>query len=392
MKYIYFDASAGLSGDMILGALLDLGVSSSLFREKMAELKLPVEIQLKETKRATLRGLKVDVLVKAKKTVERKRSDIEDIIKKSRFSSSVKKNASAIFKKLFEAEARVHGHSIDEAHLHEAGADDAIVDIVGCCFLAEILEISEFYCSPLNLGQGWVKSSHGRLPVPPPAVAELLKGIPVYSAWVKQELVTPTGAAIVSTLVKKFIPLPELSYEKIGYGAGTRNFRDMPNILRAFLGNKKEFKAEKKACMIEANIDDSNPQVLATFFDTAFKLGAQDVFLTPILMKKGRLATKLTVLAEIDKIDSLISAVFKETSSIGVRYYPVERRVLERKIEKVGILGEKVAIKISYQEGKEVNIQPEFSDCLKLAKKSGLSVKEIMQLVLKEFYKEREKS
>ncbi len=392
MKYIYFDASAGLSGDMILGALLDLGVSSSLFREKMAELKLPVEIQLKETKRATLRGLKVDVLVKAKKTVERKRSDIEDIIKRSGFSSSVKKNASAIFKKLFEAEARVHGHSVNEAHLHEAGADDAIVDIVGCCFLAEILDISEFYCSPLNLGQGWVKSSHGRLPVPAPAVAELLKGIPVYSAWIKAELVTPTGAAIVSTLVKKFIPLPELSYKKIGCGAGTRNFRDMPNILRAFYGDKKEFSAEKNAYMIETNIDDSNPQVLATFFDTAFKLGAQDVFLTPILMKKGRLATKLTVLAEIDKIDSLISAVFKETSSIGVRYFPVERRVLERKIEKVGILGEKVAIKISYQEGKEVNIQPEFSDCLRLAKKSDLSVKEIMQLVLKEFYKERERS
>jgi len=392
MKYIYFDASAGLSGDMILGALLDLGVSSSLFREKMAELKLPIEIQLKETKRATLRGLKVDVLVKAKKTVERTRSDIEDIIKKSRFSSSVKKNASAIFKKLFEAEARVHGHSVNEAHLHEAGADDAIVDIVGCCFLAEILEISEFYCSPLNLGQGWVKSSHGRLPVPAPAVAELLKGIPVYSAWIKAELVTPTGAAIVSTLVKKFIPLPEISYEKIGCGAGTSNFRKLPNILRAFYGNKKEFNAERKAYMIEANIDDSNPQVLATFFDTAFKLGALDVFLTPVLMKKGRLATKLTVLTETDKIDSLISAVFKETSSIGVRYFPVERRVLERKIEKVGILGEKVAIKISYHEGKEVNIQPEFSDCLRLAKKSDLSVKEIMQLVLKEFYKEREKS
>jgi len=392
MKYIYLDASAGLSGDMILGALLDLGVSSSLFREKMAELKLPVEIQLKETKRATLRGLKVDVLVKAKKMVERKRSDIEDIIKRSSFSSSVKKNASAIFKKLFEAEARVHGHCVNEAHLHEAGADDAIVDIVGCCFLAEILDISEFYCSPLNLGQGWVKSSHGRLPVPAPAVAELLKGIPVYSAWIKAELVTPTGAAIVSTLVKKFIPLPEISYEKIGCGAGTRNFRELPNILRAFYGNKKEFNAERKAYMIEANIDDSNPQILATFFDTAFKLGALDVFLTPVLMKKGRLATKLTVLTETDKIDSLISAVFKETSSIGVRYFPVERRVLERKIEKVGILGEKVAIKISYQEGKEVNIQPEFSDCLRLAKKSDLSVKEIRQLVLKEFYKEREKS
>jgi uncharacterized protein (TIGR00299 family) protein len=392
MKYIYFDASAGLSGDMILGALLDLGVSSSLFKEKIAELKLPVEIQLKETKRASLRGLKVDVLVKAKKTVERKRSDIENIIMRSRFSSSVKKNASAIFKKLFEAEARVHGYSINEAHLHEAGADDAIVDIVGCCFLVERLEISEFYCSPLNLGQGWVKSSHGHLPVPAPAVAELLKGIPVYSAWIKKELVTPTGAAIISTLVKKFIPLPELSYEKIGYGAGTRNFPNLSNILRVFYGNKKEFNAEKKVYIIEANIDDSSPQVLAAFSETALKSGALDVFLTPVLMKKGRLATKLTVLAEIDKIDSLISAIFKETSSIGVRYFPVERRVLERKMKKVGILGEEVAIKISYHEGKEVNIRPEFSDCVRLAKKSDLSVKEIMQLVLKEFYKKREKS
>jgi uncharacterized protein (TIGR00299 family) protein len=392
MRYVYFDASAGLSGDMILGALLDLGVSSSLFKKKIAELKLPVKIQIKETKRATIRGLKVDVLVKSKKTVERRRSDIEEIIKRSGFSSSVKKNASAIFKKLFEAEARVHGHSIDEAHLHEAGADDAIVDIVGCCFLAEILEISEFYCSPLNLGQGWVKSSHGRLPVPAPAVVELLKGIPVYSAWIKQELVTPTGAAIVSTLVKKFVPLPELSYEKIGWGAGARNFSNLPNILRAFYGNKKEFKAEKKVYMIEANIDDSSPQVLAAFSEMALKLGALDVFLTPVLMKKGRLATKLSVMAEIDKIDTLTSAIFKETSSIGVRYFPVERRVLERKIEKVSILGEKVAIKISYQDGKEVNIQPEFSDCTKLAKKSDFSVKEIMQLVLKEFYREREKS
>jgi uncharacterized protein (TIGR00299 family) protein len=393
MKYIYFDASAGLSGDMILGAFLDLGVSPSLFKEKMAELKLPLEIQIKETKRAAFRGLKVDVLLKAKKTVERKRSDIENIIKRSSFSSSVKKNASAIFKKLFEAEARVHGHRINEAHLHEAGADDAIVDIVGCCFLAEALKISELYCSPLNLGQGWVKSSHGHLPVPAPAVAELLKGVPVYSAWIKQELVTPTGAAIVSTMVEKFISLPEISYEKIGYGAGARNFRDLANILRAFYGNKKEFNSEKKVYIIEANIDDSSPQVLASFSEIAFnKLGALDVFLTPVLMKKGRLATKLTVMAEIDKIDTLISAIFKETSSIGVRYFPVERRVLERKIKKVGILGEKVAIKISYHEGKEVNIQPEFSDCLRLAKKSKLSVKEVMQLVLKEFYKKRKKS
>jgi len=389
MKYIYLDASAGLSGDMVLGALLDLGVSSSFFKQEMADLGLPVEIQIKETKRASLRGLRVDVQVKAKKSVERKWSDIEALIKKSSFSSSVKNNALAIFKKLFQAEAKVHGNDFDEAHLHEAGADDAVVDIVGTCFLAEVLGVSEFYSSPLNLGQGWVKISHGVLPVPPPAVAEILKGIPVYSAWIKEELVTPTGAAIVSTLAKKFIPFPEISYEKIGCGAGARDFPGFPNMLRAFYGKKEEFRAEKKVYLIETTIDDSNPQLLATFFDRAFQLGALDVFLIPVLMKKNRLGTKLTVLAEIDKMDSLIQAIFRETSSIGVRYFPVERRVLERQIKKINVLGEKVAIKISRLEGKEVNVQPEFSDCLKLAKKKDLPLKEVMQLALKEFFKER---
>jgi len=389
MKYVYLDASAGLSGDMVLAALLDLGVSPSFFKKQMADLKLAVEIQVKETKRASLRALKMDVRPNAKKSIERRWEDVETLIKKSRFSSSVKKNSTAIFKKLFQAEAAVHGHDFEEAHLHEAGADDAIVDIVGTCLLLEVLGVSEFYSSPLNLGQGWVKTSHGALPVPPPAVAELLRGIPIYSAWAKEELVTPTGAAIVSTLARKFIPFPEISYERIGCGAGARDFPAFPNILRAFYGNSKEFRAEKKVYLIEATIDDSNPQILAAFFDKAFELGALDVFFTPVLMKKNRLATKLTVLAGIDKMDNLIQAIFRETSSIGVRYFPVERRVLERKIAKAKVLGQDVALKVSYLEGKEVNVQPEFSDCLKLAKKRGLPLKEIMRLALDEFSKKQ---
>ncbi len=386
MKFIYFDASSGLSGDMILGALLDLGVSSSLFKEKMAGLKLPVDIQMKETKRTSLRALKVDVLVKKQKSAPRKWSDIETFIKKSHFSPSVQKKSLAIFKSLFQAEAKVHGHKFQEAHLHEAGADDAIVDVVGCCFLAEVLKVNKFYSSPLNLGQGWVKTSHGRLPVPPPAVAELLKNVPVYSEHIKEELVTPTGAAIVSTLVHKFILFPEISYERIGCGAGKKNFRDFPNILRAFYGNEKEFKADKQVYLIEANIDDSTPQVLASFFDRAFALGALDVFLTPVTMKKNRLATKLTVLAEIDKIEALINAVFRETSSIGLRYYPVQRRVLQRTAKKLRLLGEEVLIKISSLEGKIVNVHPEYEDCLKLAKKNARPLKEIIQLAVKEFH------
>jgi hypothetical protein len=389
MKYVYLDASAGLSGDMVLAALLDLGVSPSFFKKEMADLKLGVDIQIKETKRASLRGLKVDVQLKTKKSIERRWEDVEILIKKSHFSSSVKKNSLAIFKNLFQAEAAVHGHDFEEAHLHEAGADDAIADIVGTCFLVEVLGISEIYSSPLNVGQGWVKTSHGALPVPPPAVAELLKGIPVYSAWAKEELVTPTGAAIVSTLAKKFIPFPEICYERIGCGAGARDFPNFPNMLRAFYGKSEEFQAEKKVYLVETTIDDSSPQILAAFFDKAFELGALDVFFTPVFMKKNRLATKLTVLAETDKMDSLIQAIFKETSSIGVRYFPVERRVLERKIKKVSILGEDVAIKVSCLEGKEVNVQPEFSDCLKLAKKKGLPLKEIIRLALDESSKKQ---
>jgi len=389
MKYVYLDASAGLSGDMVLAALLDLGVSSSFFKKEIAGLKLGVDIQIKETKRASLRALKVDVKVKARKSPERRWEDVESLIRKAPFSSFVKKNSLAIFKSLFQAEAAVHGHDFERSHLHEAGADDAIVDIIGTCLLLEFLGISEFYCSPLNLGQGWVKTSHGVLPVPPPAVAELLKGIPVYSAWVKEELVTPTGAAIVSTLTKKFVHFPEISYERIGCGAGARNFPSFPNILRAFYGNSEEFQAGKKVYLIETTIDDSSPQILAAFFDKAFELGALDVFFTPVLMKKNRMATKLTVLAEIDKMDSLIQAVFRETSSIGVRYFPVERRVLERQIKRVKVFGEDVAIKTSRLEGKEVNAQPEFSDCLKLAKKKGVPLKEVMKLALDEFSKKK---
>jgi len=391
MKFIYFDASSGLSGDMILGALLDLGVSVDLFKGKMAELGLPVEIRVEDTKRASLRGVKVDVLVQDKKHVHRKWVDIKTIIDKSTFSQAVKENAEAIFKNLFDAESHVHGRKFNEASLHEAGADDAIIDIIGCCFMAEVLNVSEFFASPLNLGQGWVKAAHGILPVPPPAVGELLKGIPVYSAWVKEELVTPTGAAIVSTLAKKFIAFPEITYEKIGYGAGSRDFPEFSNILRAFYGNCEEFKANKKIYLIESNIDDSNPQILANFLNKAFNLGALDVFLTPVIMKKNRLATKLTVLTEIDKIDSLIDAVFRETSSIGVRYFPVERRVLERKTTKVEVLGEEIAIKIACIGGREVNIQPEFSECQMLAEKRQIPVKEIIERVLKEYSGKKEK-
>jgi len=389
MKYVYFDASSGLSGDMILGALLDLGVEPALFKKAMARLKLPVRIDIREAERSHLRGLKVAVIVERKKPVTRTWIDVERTIGRSPFSPGVKADARKIFKRLFEAEARVHGCPFRSAHLHEAGADDALVDVLGACWLAEALRIGAFFCSPLNVGEGFVRTSHGLLPVPPPAVAELLKNIPVYSAGAKEELVTPTGAAVVSTLVREFLPFPEITYEKIGCGAGSRDLHGLPNILRAFYGNIGDFEPRKKVYVVEATIDDSPPQLLAHFLELALKRGALDAFLTPVVMKKNRLATKLTLLAEADKIDGLIEAVFRETSSIGVRFFPVERRVLEREIRKVRVRGEEIGIKVSRLGGEAVNVQPEYADCLKASERTSLPLKEVSRLALREYYGKR---
>jgi hypothetical protein len=386
MKYVYFDASSGLSGDMILGALLDLGADPTLFEKAMAGLKLPVRIEVREALRSHLRGLKVDVIVERKKPVTRTWADVERIIGRSPFSPGVKADARKVFKRLFKAEARVHGRPFRSAHLHEAGADDALVDVLGACWLTETLGIGAFYCSPLNVGEGFVRTSHGLLPVPPPAVAELLKDIPVYSAGAKEELVTPTGAAVVSTLVREFLPFPEITYGRIGCGAGSRNLPGLPNILRAFYGNIGDFEPRKKVFVVEATIDDSTPQLLAHFLELALKRGALDAFLTPVVMKKNRLATKLTLLAEVDKIDDLIEAVFRETSSIGVRFFPVERRVLERESRKVHIRGEEIRIKVSRLGGEAVNVQPEYADCLKASERMDLPLKEVSRLALREYY------
>jgi uncharacterized protein (TIGR00299 family) protein len=389
MTYAYFDGSSGLSGDMILGALLDLGVDPALFKDKMAGLRLPVDISVRRVRRGGFGAVKVDVDVKGREKVERTFSDIERLILKSRFAPAVKDRAQAIFKRLFVAEAKVHGHRLKEAHLHEAGADDALVDIVGSAFLIEELGIRDIYVSPLNVGSGWVKTSHGLLPVPPPAVAELLKGAPVYSAWVASELVTPTGAAIVSTLAKRFVRLPEIVYARIGCGAGAKDFPEIANVLRVFYGQAADFHGERQVFVIEATLDDASPQLLAHFLEKAFEEGALDATLSPVVMKKNRLGTKLTLLSSIDKMDRLIEAVFEETTSIGVRYYPVERRVLARDFATVRIGGAKIGIKVASLGGRTVNVQPEYDDCLKASRKTRRPLKEIAHLAVSEFAKKR---
>ncbi len=389
MKYVYFDASSGISGDMCLAALLDLGVDAALFADKMAGLRLPVEIAVRRVRRGGFAALKVDVEIKGHEPVERTFADVERIVLKSRFTAAVKDRAVAVFRRLFEAEAKVHGRRLKETHLHEAGADDALVDIVGTAFLLEEMRIAEVYCSPLNVGSGWVKTSHGRLAVPPPAVAELLKNAPVYAAWVESELVTPTGAAIVSALAARFTKLPELVYEKIGRGAGAKEFPEIPNILRVYYGDAGSFDEAKNVFLVEATVDDASPQLLAHFLERALEEGALDATLSPVVMKKNRLGTKLSLLVEGGRMDALIEAVFRETTSIGVRYYPVGRRVLDREMRTVRVGGETVGIKVAALGGETVNVQPEYEDLLRAARKTGKPLKEIAHRAVCEFTKKR---
>jgi len=298
MKFVYFDASAGLSGDMISAALLDLGVPPAAYRAAVGGLRLPVQVKVGTVERAHLRARKIDVRILGKGSPARRWKDVSGLVKKADFPAAVKERGLAVFEALFKAEAKVHGEAIDRVHLHEAGADDALVDVLGTCWLAESLGVGEFYCSPLNVGGGSVRTAHGVLPVPAPAAAELLRGIPVYSAHVQTELVTPTGAALVKTLVSKFLPFPEITYDRIGCGAGGRDLETLPNILRAFSGERQSFSPDKRVYLLEAAIDDASPQVLAAFMDRALEAGALDVNFTPVVMKKNRLGTKLTLLAE----------------------------------------------------------------------------------------------
>jgi uncharacterized protein (TIGR00299 family) protein len=382
MKYVYLDASSGVSGDMCLGALLDLGVDAALFTERMAGLRLPVGIAVRRVRRGGFAALKVDVDVRRHDHVERNFADIERIVLKSRLKPAVKDRALTVFKRLFEAEAKVHGRRFAEAHLHEAGADDAPVHVVGPAFLLDELGVTDLFCSPLNVGSGWVQTSHGRLSVPPPAVAELLKKAPVYAAWVESELVTPTGAAIVSALVKGYSRLPELVYDRIGRGAGTKEFPEIPNILRVYYGDAAAFDAAKSVFVVEATIDDATPQLLAHFLELAFEAGALDATLSPVVMKKNRLGTKLEVLVTADKMDALVEAVFRETTSIGVRYHPVGRRVLERSFETVRAGGARIGLKVARSGGRTVNVQPEYDDLAAAARKTGRPLKELAHLAV----------
>jgi len=374
----YLDCFSGLSGDMLLGALVDAGLSLDELRADLSHLSLPgYEISAERVSKRGISGTRVSVRAEASHE-HRGLSDITAIIARAELPREVAARAVAVFTRLAEAEAAVHGHSVEEVHFHEVGAVDAIVDIVGALCGLRRLNVGKLYVSPLPLGGGWVDSAHGRLPVPAPATSLLLKGVPTYGGPVEAELVTPTGAAIVATLADGFGSMPPMTLRAVGWGAGAADLPH-PNLVRLFLGDAAEQPGRQYLVMLETNVDDMNPEFFDHVMERLFTAGALDVFYTPILMKKSRPAVLVSVLADPERADQLADILFRETSTFGVRRREVLRQCLDREWREVDTPYGTVRVKIGLLDGEEVSAAPEYEDCRRLAGERGVPVMEVYQ-------------
>ena len=392
MKLAYLDCSSGISGDMFLAALLDAGVDLDRLKEELAKIDLgPYEFTVSRVMRRGLAANQVQI-VAPEKQPHRHLSHIERLINGAAIDESARQKALQVFRRLGEAEARLHHQPVEKVHFHEVGAVDAVLDIVGACLGLAMLGSPELVCSPLNVGGGRVDAAHGSLPVPAPATAELLRGIPIYSSGVESELVTPTGAALVSTLASGFGPMPPMKVERIGYGAGAKDFPSHPNITRLMLGEKTGFvgAADEPVLIIEANIDDMNPQLYGHFMEKALEAGALDVTCGPIQMKKNRPGLLVNVLCKPELEGPLTRLIFENTTTIGVRIIEARRRVLDRESLSVETEYGTVRMKVARLEGKIVNAAPEFNDCRLLAEEKSVSPKEVMAAAQAAFRKLRQ--
>lgn len=382
MRTLYFDCFAGASGDMILGAMVAAGVDPNALREELSRLNVDgFSINFETVDRSGLSATYAHIET-AHEHKHRHLSDIKQIIESSGVSEAAKKLAIQIFTRLAEAEARVHNEPVDHVHFHEVGALDAIVDIVGAAICFDLLKVDRFVSSPLHVGSGMIQMAHGRFPVPPPAVAELLKGVPFYSTDIQGELLTPTGAAIITTVCREFGPIPRMKAEVTGYGAGTRQYKDFPNVLRVMLGETETDGAtDERLWMIETNIDDMSPQLLGHVMDRAFENGALDCYFTPVQMKKNRPGVLLSVLCETRQKESLLNLLFTETTTLGVRSYEVTRRALRRTMTRVETQYGPIDVKVAHLNGRVVNVMPEFEQVRAAATKAGVPVKVVEDAV-----------
>jgi uncharacterized protein (TIGR00299 family) protein len=440
MRIAYLDCFSGISGDMFLGALVDAGVSPKLLEDTVTALDIGARLEVSRVTRGGIAATKVDVYADGEKDLPREvfwqqrghdhagghshghghdhsdgdshedhlhdrehgrsLTEIRGIIQKADISGAAKATAIGIFEALGNAEAEIHNTSVLRVHFHEVGAVDAMVDIVCAAVGAESLTIEEWVCSPLNVGGGSVKCAHGTLPVPAPATLRLLRDAPVYSSGPQVELVTPTGAAIVKTLSHRFAPFPWMKVEKAGYGAGTREFPDHPNLLRLTIGeaatadgaNTAPSASNERITVLEANLDDLSPQVLAYAMERLLAEGALDVFSVPVQMKKSRPGALLTVLAKIEDANRLANTIFAETTTLGVRRREEQRQTLSRRWETVDTTWGPVRIKIANLNGSVSNYAPEYEDCRALAEARQVPLRTVMQEAIQQYLRSERKA
>lgn len=379
-RVAYFDCGSGVSGDMFLGALIDCGADFDYIKKGLSKLDLEFKISHQRVRKGAISAVKV-VIEESRNQPLRNLKTVKELIEKTSLSTDVKEKSVSIFTRLAEAEASVHQVEIDHVHFHEIGAVDTIVDIVGSLLALDSLKVERIFSSPIPLGRGEVETSHGKIPIPAPATLKLLEGCKVYGKEIQDEIVTPTGAALISSLAEDFTDFPSMQILKVGYGAGTKEL-PIPNVLRLIIGEleEKEKKAEPPTFIVSANIDDSTPELMGFLFERLFELGALDVWQYPILMKKNRLATELSVLCYGDDKEKIIDCVFAETTTNGVRIADVRRSTLDRKIVEVKVLDETIRVKLSFKGKKVLTVSPEYDDCRMVALKKGISLKKVFQM------------
>ncbi|SMC21547.1 hypothetical protein SAMN02746041_01213 [Desulfacinum hydrothermale DSM 13146] len=374
MRIAYFDAFSGVSGDMILGALLDAGFPKRKLESGLRALNLPGwDLKTCRESRGAITGTRL-VVLETESQPHRHYRDLKSLLQRSELPDTIKETSLRILRRLAEAEARVHGMDPDQVHFHEVGAVDTLVDIVGAALGLEHLAIEEIVASPLPLGHGFVECSHGRLPLPSPATVALLEGVPIRSGRAERELVTPTGAAILSTICRAFGPIPAMTLEKVGYGVGRHPEPNPPNVLRLMVGRTAEDFSSRPLLLLETHIDDMNPEFYDHLLEGCLRDGALDVCLVPMHMKKNRPAVLVRVLAEPERKDTILRRLFSDTSTLGVRWHTVERAELPRRTFRVATAWGPVTVKEARAPDGSIRIQPEYEDCKRAARENNVSI------------------
>ena len=381
----YLDTIGGISGDMTLGAFVSAGMPFDTLANELAKLGLEgFELQASHIERSGIVATKIDVVVSHQPHYHRHLKDINELIDRSSLSQSVKERAKKIFLEVARAEAAIHGSTFEKIHFHEVGAIDSLIDIVGASICIEFFNIDEVYSSPVKVGGGgFVKSAHGKLPVPTPATMEILKDYPVVLTDIQHELTTPTGAAIVKALSRGMFPTARLKATAIGYGAGTKEFEAIPNLLRVMIGKIDQEYETDTVIVVEANIDDMNPEIYPYVIERLMEAGAYDAFVLPVLMKKGRPGMILSAITERGKLDAVNAVIFKETTTLGVRTIPSERFKLPRSSREVKTSLGPVKVKVVVNEGTE-RIVPEFEECKRIAREKNMALKDVYKILEKE--------